>query len=87
MVTGWRISLPGWNASCAASGEVALLCSLFGGGEGIFVFHVCCYLLVSFILASFSLSSGIIRAPPAYRMVNAGLCDYQKKKKKKDKMN
>ena len=35
--------------------------------------------LVFFPLVSFSLSSGIIRAPPPYRMVNAGLCDYKKK--------
>ena len=35
--------------------------------------------LFSFVV-SFSLSSGIIRAPPPYRMVNAGLCDYKKKK-------
>ena len=80
MVTGWRISLPGWIASCAASGEVALSCSLVGGDEGTFV--VCCFLLFSFFFVDFSLSSGIIRAPPPYRLVNVGLCDYKKKKKK-----
>ena len=35
------------------------------------------YFLLLFFVVSFSLSSGIIRAPPPYRMVNAGLCDHK----------
>ena len=48
---------------------------------------VCCviyFVVFSLLLVSvvsFSLSSGIIRAPLLYRMVNAGLSDYKKKKK------
>ena len=47
---------------------------LFGLRRHSFVFL---YLVAS------SLSSGIIRAPLPYRLVNAGTSDYEKKKKKK----
>ena len=33
-------------------------------------------------LVALTVSSGFILAPPPYRMVNAGSCDYKKKKKK-----
>ena len=32
-------------------------------------------------LVALTVSSGFILAPPPYRMVNAGSCDYKKKKK------
>ena len=35
-------------------------------------------------LVALTVSSGFILAPPPYRMVNAGSCDYNKKKKKKN---
>ena len=38
------------------------------------------------MMYSVSLSPGIIRAPPLYRMVNAGSCDYKKKKKNFEKI-
>ena len=34
----------------------------------------------SFVAVASSVSSGIIRALPPYRLVNAGLCEYNKKK-------
>ena len=42
-------------------------------------------LLFSFVIVGSSVTCEIIRAPPPYRMVNAGLCDYKKEEKKKKK--
>ena len=44
--------------------------------------HFCRSLFSSIPVVS-TLSSRYVRAPPTYRMVNAGSCDYKKKKKKK----
>ena len=37
-------------------------------------------------LVALTVSSGFILAPPPYRMVNAGSCDYKKKKKKEHEL-
>ena len=74
--------MPGWIVSYVGLGEGLLsrrLAVAVGRGVGGFLVRSS-FCIVS--LVSFSLSSGIIRAPPPYRMVNAGLCDYKKKKKK-----
>ena len=74
--------MPSWIVSYVGLGEGLLSRRLAvaverGVGELVLWFSFCGVSLVSF-----SLSYGIIRAPPPYRMVNAGLCDYKKKKKK-----
>ena len=54
---------------------------LVGSGGNFFVVSVA--LCLSFVPVVSTLSSGYVRAPPPYRVVNAGLCDYKKKNKKK----
>ena len=56
------------------------------GGHGNslwFPFWLSLLVLFSFVQIAISVSTGIIRAPSPYRLVNAGSCDYKKKKKKK----
>ena len=54
------------------------------GGVWVFCLRVTLWFFLIFpcVPVVSTLSSGYVRAPLPYRMVNAGLCDYKKKKKK-----
>ena len=72
------ISLPGWTVSCVELAEVwgrVIRCGGVYWVVDVAPFCFPCVLVVS------TLSSGYVRAPLPYRLVNAGLFDYKKKKK------
>ena len=61
----------GWVRGFCLAGLQLRSSEVLGG----VLFGIVLVFLCGVSLVSFSLSSGLIRAPPPYRMVNAGLCD------------
>ena len=78
-MTGWRIPSPSWTVSCGAWDEYRCGAAIGAGS----LFQFLSLSLFSLVMVAISVSTGIIRTPPPYWLVNAGSYDYRKKKKKK----